>query len=70
MTSYLEDHADVRDANQKALMSMTDRNDRQLLDTSVSKFKSSNQSSSSNVNNVTSNSSASHRGDQSNHSFD
>ena len=47
------DHAEVRDANQKAQMSMTDRSERQLIDTSVSKYKSSNQSSSSNVNNVT-----------------
>ena len=53
VTSYLEDHAEERDGNQKAQMSMTDRSERQLIDTSVSKYKSSNQSSSSNVNNVT-----------------
>ena len=70
VTSYLEDHAEVRDENQKAQMSITDRNDRQLLDTSVSKFKTSNQSTSSNVNNVTFNLNTSQGGDQSNHFFD
>ena len=29
VTSHLEEHADVRDSNQKAKMSMTDRTDRQ-----------------------------------------
>ena len=70
VTSHLEDHAPARDANQKAQMSMTDRGDRQLLDTSVSKFKSSKQSSSSNINNVTFNTNASKGDDQSIHSFD
>ena len=51
-------------------MSMTDRNDRQLVDTSVSKYKKSKQSSSSNVNNVMFNSSAIQGVDHSNHSFD
>ena len=67
---HLEDHAAVRDANQKAQMSMANRSNRQLNDTSVSKFRSSNQSYSSNVNNVTFNSSVNSGGDQLNHPFE
>ena len=62
VTSHLEEHAAVRDANQKAQMSMTDCSDRQLADTSVSKFKNSNQSPSSIIKDVTFNSKASNEG--------
>ena len=57
VTSHLEDHAQVKNANQKAQMAMTDHSDRQLNDTSV-------------YFNVAFNSSANSGGDQLNHSFE
>ena len=49
---------------------MADRDDRQAINTSVSKYVNTNQSSSSNIANVTFNSSAGLGGDQLDHSFE
>ena len=70
VTSHLKDHSAVRDANQKSQMMMTDRDDRQEINTSVSKYKNTNQSSSSNIANVKFNSSVGLGGDQLDPSFE